>query len=56
VGVENVHELRRTRSEAAVLPRLDAAYRVALFLARHEVDAEDLVQEACLRTYRGFGR
>src|SRR5579862_6368326 len=45
---------RRHRFEAQVLPHLDAAYRFARWLARSPVDAEDVVQEAMLRAYRGF--
>lgn len=45
---------RRRRFEAQVLPHLDAAYRFARWLARSPADAEDVVQEAMLRAYRGF--
>ena len=45
---------RRRRFEAQVLPHLDAAYRFARWLARSPADAEDIVQEAMLRAYRGF--
>ncbi|MGD0505765.1 MAG: sigma-70 family RNA polymerase sigma factor [Steroidobacteraceae bacterium] len=44
----------RHRFEAQVLPHLDAAYRFARWLSRSPVDAEDIVQEAVLRAYRGF--
>ena len=37
-----------------VLPHLDAAYRLALWLMRNEHDAEDVVQEASLRAFRYF--
>lgn len=37
-----------------MLPHLDAAYRFARWLSRSPGDAEDLVQEACLRAFRGF--
>jgi RNA polymerase sigma-70 factor, ECF subfamily len=43
--------------EATVLPHLDAAYNLARWLTRSPHDAEDVVQEACLRAlryYRGF--
>ena len=42
------------RFETQVMPHLDAAYRLALALARSRADAEDLVQEALLRAYRGM--
>jgi RNA polymerase sigma-70 factor, ECF subfamily len=43
-----------TRFEAAILPHLDAAYTLARYLARDPHDAEDAVQEACLRALRYF--
>jgi len=36
------------------MPHLDAAYRFARWLARSPEDADDVVQEAILRAYRGF--
>jgi len=36
------------------MPHLDAAYRFARWLARSGADADDIVQEALLRAYRGF--
>lgn len=43
---------RRRRFEQLVLPHLDAAHNLARWLSRG--DAEDVVQEAMLRAYRGF--
>jgi RNA polymerase sigma-70 factor, ECF subfamily len=40
--------------EQAVLPHLDAAYNLARWLIRNPADAEDVVQEACLRALRFF--
>jgi RNA polymerase sigma-70 factor (ECF subfamily) len=40
--------------EEVVLPHLDSAYNLARWLTRNEQDAEDVVQEACLRAYRYF--
>ena len=37
-----------------VLPHLDAAYRFACWLAHSANDADDVVQEAMLRAFRGF--
>lgn len=44
----------RGRFEAQVLPHLDAAYRFARWLSRSASDAEDIVQDAVLRAFRGF--
>jgi RNA polymerase sigma-70 factor (ECF subfamily) len=40
--------------ERQVLPHLDAAYNLARFLMRNDLDAEDVVQEASLRAFRFF--
>jgi RNA polymerase sigma-70 factor (ECF subfamily) len=45
---------KRGRFEAEVLPHLNAAYRFARWLAHSPGDADDLVQEAILRAFRGF--
>jgi RNA polymerase sigma factor (sigma-70 family) len=45
---------KRRRFEAQVLPHLDAAYAFARWLARSPAAAEDVVQEAMLRAFRGF--
>jgi RNA polymerase sigma-70 factor (ECF subfamily) len=42
------------RFEAAVLPHLDAAYTLARYLTRNEHDAEDVVQDACVRALKYF--
>ena len=41
--------------ELVVLPHLDGAYNLARWLVRNPHDAEDVVQEACLRAVRFFG-
>jgi RNA polymerase sigma-70 factor (ECF subfamily) len=41
--------------ERVVLPHLDAAYNLARWLVRNPADAEDVVQEACLRAVRFIG-
>src|SRR5215469_2760435 len=45
---------KRARFEARVVPHLDAAYRFARWLSRSPADADDVVQEAFLRAFRGF--
>ena len=45
---------KRQRFEAQALPHLDSAYNLARWLARSRVDADDIVQDAMLRAYRGF--
>jgi RNA polymerase sigma-70 factor, ECF subfamily len=45
---------KRSRFEALVLPHLNAAYRLARWLARSPGDADDVVQEAYLRAFRSF--
>jgi RNA polymerase sigma factor (sigma-70 family) len=42
------------RFKQNVLPQLDAAYNFARFLSRDADGAQDIVQEAFLRAYRGF--
>src|ERR687883_835305 len=41
--------------EALLRPLLGPAYGVALHFTRNRQDAEDLVQEAALAAFRGFG-
>ena len=45
---------KRARFEAQVLPHLDGAYRFARWLSYSPGDADDIVQEAMLRAFRGF--
>ena len=40
--------------EQAILPHLHTAYNLARWLTGHDQDAEDVVQEACLRAFRAF--
>jgi RNA polymerase sigma-70 factor (ECF subfamily) len=44
----------RARFEAEVLPYLDAAYRLARWLTKSPSDADDVVQDAVLRAFRGL--
>jgi RNA polymerase sigma-70 factor (ECF subfamily) len=45
---------RRRRFEAQALPHLDAAYNLARWLVRPPLEADDIVQDAMLRAFRGF--
>src|SRR5690606_10951604 len=57
--------VRRSRSDmrdssrrlfaTLVAPHFDALYRTAIRLTRNAEDAEDMVQEACLRAYAQLG-
>jgi RNA polymerase sigma-70 factor (ECF subfamily) len=47
-------ESKLERYEQTVVPHLDAAYNLARWLLRNGADAEDLVQEACLRAWEYF--
>lgn len=40
--------------EQTILPHLNAAYNLARWLTGHDQDAQDVVQEACLRAFRAF--
>ena len=42
------------RFDETVLPHLDAAYNYARWLTRNDADAEDVVQDACVRAMRFF--
>lgn len=45
---------QRARFERLALPHMDAALTLAFWLLRSRSDAEDAVQDAYLRAYRGF--
>ena len=42
------------RFESTVLVHLDAAYNLARWLTRSDHDAQDVVQDACVRAFRAF--
>jgi len=51
--------MTRSRSQsntfqAVFLPHLDAAYNLAFWLTKHAHDAQDIVQDSCLRAYRFY--
>ena len=45
----------RARFARVVLPHLADAYALARWLTGNRADAEDVVQDACLRAFRGIG-
>src|SRR3954470_21412001 len=45
----------QARFRSVVLPHLAQAYALARGITGHRADAEDVVQEACLRAFRGIG-
>lgn len=47
---------RAREFEETALVHLDTLYRSALWLTHNRAEAEDLVQETCLRAFRGFHR
>jgi RNA polymerase sigma-70 factor, ECF subfamily len=48
-------EVRGPDFERTVVPHLDAAYNLARWLVRNPENAEDVMQEACLRAMKFFG-
>jgi RNA polymerase sigma factor (sigma-70 family) len=48
-------EDNHARFRSVVLPHLAQAYTLARWLTGDRADAEDVVQEACLRAFRGIG-
>jgi RNA polymerase sigma-70 factor (ECF subfamily) len=47
-------EAQSVRFEETVLPHLTAAYNLARWLVKNGTDAEDLVQDAYMRAWKGF--
>ena len=45
---------QQARFEELVLPHLDAAYRLARLLVKRDVDAQDVVQDAYCKAFKGF--
>jgi RNA polymerase sigma factor (sigma-70 family) len=43
-----------SKFESAVLEHLDAAHNLARWLTRNDQDAEDVVQESCMKALRAF--
>jgi RNA polymerase sigma-70 factor (ECF subfamily) len=55
--MHNEHSVDAPRGsfDEIILPHLDAAHNLARWLVRGSDEAEDVVQEACLRAFRYFG-
>jgi RNA polymerase sigma-70 factor (ECF subfamily) len=52
---EHLVDIQIGSFDEIILPHLDAAHNLARWLVRSSDDAEDVVQEACLRAFRYFG-
>jgi RNA polymerase sigma-70 factor (ECF subfamily) len=50
-----IHRMHSELFDETILPHLDAAHNLARWLVPDRDDAEDVVQEACLRAFRYFG-
>ncbi len=53
-GLEVLNAEDRARFEQLVLPHLDAAFNLAVWILSSRTDAEDVTQEAMLRAFRFF--
>jgi RNA polymerase sigma-70 factor, ECF subfamily len=47
-------EAPASQFERLIMPHLDAAFNLARWLVRRDEDAEDLVQDSCLRAYKAL--
>jgi len=47
--------IKARRFEQTIMPHLDAAYNLARWLTRNDSDAQDVVQDACVRAFKYFG-
>ena len=45
---------KQAQFEQIILPHLNAAFNLAHWMIKNDQDAEDIVQEACLRAYKYF--
>ncbi len=43
------------RFEQCIMPQMDAAYNLARWRVGHDTDAQDVVQDACVRAFKFFG-
>jgi RNA polymerase sigma-70 factor (ECF subfamily) len=54
--IETQHRSKTERFEEIAIPHIDSVYRFALYTARNESDAKDLVQDTYLKAYRFFDK
>ena len=54
VRFQTMTSIAKARFAQLILPRMDDAFRLARWLTGSATDAEDVVQEACLRAYRSI--
>jgi RNA polymerase sigma-70 factor (ECF subfamily) len=47
-------QIKARRFEQTIMPHLDAAYNLARWLTRNDSDAQDVVQDACVRAFKYF--
>jgi RNA polymerase sigma-70 factor, ECF subfamily len=47
-------ESQLSRFERLALPHIDAAFNMAFWIVRNQVEADDIVQESYLRAFHGF--
>ena len=50
----SLEQQKSRRFEQVVMPHLDSAYNLARWLTRSDADAQDVVQESCLRAFKYF--
>ncbi len=53
---DSLTEGDQRRFEEIFLPHLDAAYNLARWIIQHHQDAQDVVQDAYIRAFKGFHR
>ena len=53
--MRSINTAQTQQFERVILPHLDAAYNLARWIVQDDRDAEDVVQEACLRALKFFG-
>jgi RNA polymerase sigma-70 factor (ECF subfamily) len=49
-------QVQKAAFDQYVVPEIEVLYRVARSITRNPTDAEDLVQDTLLRSYRAVGR